>query len=1203
MHIKYVRIHGFKSYREKTVCGPLSPLHNSIVGYNGSGKSNFFAALRFVLSDAYSNMRPDERAKLLNVDFTFVYLLDAETYSQEGAGANIVNAYVEIVFDNSDHRIDNEKDEVTIKRMIGLKKDEYFVDQKHVTKQDIANMLETAGFSKSNPYYIVEQGKITEMQDKERLALLKEVAGTNVYEEKKAESEKIMKESDAKMTEINKNLAMIQARLDKLDKEKEELSQYYSLDKERRSLHHALLSQKVRGFNKEIADIDKERGDLRLDSGQTDEEQHVLLANRQKIERELESLAKRLELLEKEQAALDQDSEDLLAQEYAQRDKVKHLERDASRDAVQKKANEQKIAELKREIAEAEEQIRKLEPKIAEKQAESDSAQQQFSQVDLRVNSLTAIQNATQFESKGQRDKYLSSEIAHLKEEKQRRNADEKNLKGIINSLEKDIKEAEKSVEELREQNRTRINQKESGLNRQKEINSEQFEYSKKIKELQHRQYGIQNQIEQSGGDVSRIQQQMYSFIPNPSMRALRFLDKHCKDNKIDGYYGPVINLFECNDKYNIAVEQAAGSRLFNVVVKNEEIASALVHALQQSRCGGRMQFLPLNRLRVQVPEFPQDANDAQPLLDCLRYDAKFKPAMQEIFGKTLLCKNSEVASNYRKTYNIGCVTIDGDKLSKKGAFRGGYYDHSLSKITLNKAKKDEEEKMNQLRDEEKEIEEQIKKLQQIQAIEGDQRKIAQEKSRIENDEEDIKSRGALLKKNESDIYELQTKIQGLEAQLKSPFSQALTAEQVQFISVTCNPSNTHFFYSKKNWKSASKSIHDCPDCKNLQIKNSVISKERKLSGATRELNNLDSELYNQDSRGNLAVLDVEKARLDTLSQQNKDCITSKESKEKEISEAKEEKLRKESALKELKSKLKKQENEVESSRKRLDQLADKRNRLKNELDSAKAQLRDLGSLPEAFDKYKDSNKKQLESQLARVTEELKGFKDVNKKALDQFNQFTEQREKFRERKDELEKGAVSIRELIRKLDEKKDDALQTTFRMVARNFSEVFSQIVPGGSGELVMKTEDVSQVANEGDDQAGPASRSGPSRRYTGVGVKVKFAAGGEVRVMRSLSGGQKRCDPAPFYLFDEVDANLDPMYRAAIAQMISNLKQGNGESTVQFLTSSFQPELVQAADCHWLVTHSGMSRISKGTMEDQLDIVRKNQQSAEQQDAANE
>ena len=53
-------------------------------------------------------------------------------------------------------------------------------------------------------------------------------------------------------------------------------------------------------------------------------------------------------------------------------------------------------------------------------------------------------------------------------------------------------------------------------------------------------------------------------------------------------------------------------------------------------------------------------------------------------------------------------------------------------------------------------------------------------------------------------------------------------------------------------------------------------------------------------------------------------------------------------------------------------------------------------------------------------------------------------------------------------------------------------------------------------------------------------------------------------------------------------------------QFITSSFQPELVQAADKHWLVTHSGMSRMVVGTLEDQLDIVRKNQQTAAEQQA---
>ena len=50
-----------------------------------------------------------------------------------------------------------------------------------------------------------------------------------------------------------------------------------------------------------------------------------------------------------------------------------------------------------------------------------------------------------------------------------------------------------------------------------------------------------------------------------------------------------------------------------------------------------------------------------------------------------------------------------------------------------------------------------------------------------------------------------------------------------------------------------------------------------------------------------------------------------------------------------------------------------------------------------------------------------------------------------------------------------------------------------------------------------------------------------------MAQLSGGQKSvvaltfilalqsCDPAPFYLFDEVDAALDPDYRGAVATII--------------------------------------------------------------------
>ncbi len=50
---------------------------------------------------------------------------------------------------------------------------------------------------------------------------------------------------------------------------------------------------------------------------------------------------------------------------------------------------------------------------------------------------------------------------------------------------------------------------------------------------------------------------------------------------------------------------QAGGARLFNAVVEDEHVASKLVQALQQSKAG-RMQFLPVRKLRPEIPNFPQ---------------------------------------------------------------------------------------------------------------------------------------------------------------------------------------------------------------------------------------------------------------------------------------------------------------------------------------------------------------------------------------------------------------------------------------------------------------------------------------------------------------------------------------------------------------------------------------------------------------------
>jgi structural maintenance of chromosome 3 (chondroitin sulfate proteoglycan 6) len=154
----------------------------------------------------------------------------------------------------------------------------------------------------------------------------------------------------------------------------------------------------------------------------------------------------------------------------------------------------------------------------------------------------------------------------------------------------------------------------------------------------------------------------------------------------------------------------------------------------------------------------------------------------------------------------------------------------------------------------------------------------------------------------------------------------------------------------------------------------------------------------------------------------------------------------------------------------------------------------------------------------------LKKFGHVNKKALEQFKAFSEQKEKLNERKTEIDDAEVSMQGLISHLDLKKEEAIAGTFKSVAKHFKEVFHEIVPQGSATLKMIRSNVIDYENN------------PQNKYQGVSIRVSFTNNDPNMIMTQLSGGQKtvvalalifaiqRCDPAPFYLFDEMDAALD-------------------------------------------------------------------------------
>lgn len=277
--------------------------------------------------------------------------------------------------------------------------------------------------------------------------------------------------------------------------------------------------------------------------------------------------------------------------------------------------------------------------------------------------------------------------------------------------------------------------------------------------------------------------------------------------------------------------------------------------------------------------------------------------------------------------------------------------------------------------------------------------------------------------------------------------------------------------------------------------------------------------------------------------------------------------------------------------------------------------IQELGSLPppQELVQYREDSIAALESKLDKVNKKLKKYSHVNKKAFDQYVNFNDQRESLLQRKEELDNGAEKVRELVESLDRKKDEAINRTFRGVSKHFADVFRELVPLGAGELIMRTafddagDDAEDSDDETDDGTGGEEQTKKTKAedpdvslYRGVGIKVRFSKVGENFIMSQLSGGQKalvalalifaiqRCDPAPFYIFDELDQALDSTYRQAVANLIHR-QSSDSETPTQFITSTFRPELVAISkNCYGISHQNKVSSIHPMQKKDAVSFI---------------
>merc|ERR1719191_2734791 len=133
--------------------------------------------------------------------------------------------------------------------------------------------------------------------------------------------------------------------------------------------------------------------------------------------------------------------------------------------------------------------------------------------------------------------------------------------------------------------------------------------------------------------------------------------------------------------------------------------------------------------------------------------------------------------------------------------------------------------------------------------------------------------------------------------------------------------------------------------------------------------------------------------------------------------------------------------------------------------------------------------------------------------------------------------------------------------------------------------------------EDDGGAGGGGDPGGRAKGVRIEVSFTGqNSSFLTMAQLSGGQKtvvaislifaiqRLEPAPFYLFDEIDAALDTQYRTAVSRLIQNDSQ-----SAQMVITTFRPEIIETADQFYRVHQQNrVSRIECVTRQEARAVI---------------
>lgn len=1174
MILKALEMQGFKSFPDKTVL-EFNKGITAVVGPNGSGKSNISDAVRWVLGE--QSTKTLRGSKMEDVIFSGTDVRKAKGFAE-----------VTLRLDNTDRSLNKDSDEVSVTRRYYRSGDsEYLVNGESARLRDVNELFMDTGLGRDG-YSIVGQGKIADMvspKASERRDMLEEAAGISHFRYRRGDAIKRLAQAEENLVRLRDILSELESRVGPLKAQSEKAQKFIVLAGERKNLEIGIWLNTIDKTGEKMRDQEHK---IEIAEASHKEAQDELSKIGEMIDKAADGTRDiniKLEEIRNSASGFEEKLSDIDSQIKVAENSILHNNETIERINRDKAAENETEQNIDAAVSAAQECIQKAEEQIADATRQMDELSKQEETYRLSSSEFSDMAAALSGEISA-----LSVRLADCRVTAETANSSIEEIRSRISSIDESMgtrkddydallkrkADAEASLKEIQDEIVSVKNAIDGYTlrfeNRGKKADSVKLAIDEKQRELH------------KGQDRVRLLEDLEKNMEG-YFGAVKAVMKESGRGALRGIYGPVSQLITVKDKYSAAIETALGAAVQNIVVDNETDAKRAMGFLKEHRAG-RATFLPITAIKGRVLS-EQGLDDQYGFVsiasDLVSYDNKYSEIIRWLLGRTAVAEDidSAIAIAKKYSYRFRIVTLDGQIINAGGSMTGGSRVQNAGILSRGN---EIERLKGSLASMQKELDGMLSDYKllsedasaakaELEGAEGDLLRAKEENIRREGE---LKLASDKLASVSSGVKELLEEKETLEKRIESVSSGAEAARsQIDELKETLENKEKELESITGDSKTLQKNREEVAS-KAAEIRLRIVSLQKDVEANTDEITRLKNRKTGHLDR--LSELDGEireieekndelRALTERLSADEKALKGNHGDAQNQINEliSQRDELEKQANDLRLHERAKSEERERLSGD--IARLEERKIAMRNEYDNLTSKLydeyqltrREAAALEIEIDDYSLAAKR-----LAELKSQIRALGSVNVSAIEEYKEVSERYEFLSGQISDVETSRAELNKMIDDLTGKMAEQFREQFNRINSCFGQTFIELFGGGKAELRLEDE----------------------RDVLGSDIEIKVQPPGKnVQNINLLSGGEKglsaiallfailKVTPAPFCIFDEVEAALDDVNVSRYAQYVRRMTKNT-----QFILITHRRGTMEEADVLYGVTmqEKGVSKL---------------------------